>query len=277
MPKPVAFVLIVIVCGALDIVLHMLTADFLSPLERYSLLVERFGLGPVAMVWVALAFTGLGLVFLRIERHMTGSAVGKGLRYGLAVGLMVQVAMIEGVAMLGNRFVDELVTGLADAIPILLMAVLMGRFLASDGPSARSVEPLPAGFLRVVVVLAAVYGVGRLGAQWLGLFNSALVLRPLATVAWTLTMGGAIGVLVWLVRDAASHLAPFAQALTLGVGVFGVNWALFMAFVPMVFADALADSVQRVSVDIALVTIACALAVGVGRAREAQPSGAAMP
>lgn len=82
MPKPLAFTLIVVVCGALDIVLHTLTADFLSPLERYGTLVERFGLELVATAWVALAFTGLGLVFLRIERHMAGRGLTKGLRYG---------------------------------------------------------------------------------------------------------------------------------------------------------------------------------------------------
>ncbi len=100
MRRAVTFVVIVVVCGVLDVVLHTLTEGFLSPLEAYSPLVERLGLGPVASAWVALAFTGLGLVFLRIERHMAGSALSKGLRYGLAVGLMVQVAMIEVVAIL---------------------------------------------------------------------------------------------------------------------------------------------------------------------------------
>lgn len=264
MRRVVTFVVIVAVCGVLDVVLHMLTEGFLSPLEAYSPLVERLGLGPVASAWVALAFTGLGLVFLRIERHMAGSGLSKGLRYGLAVGLMVQVAMIEGVAMLGHRFVDEFVTGLADAIPIVLMGALMGRFLASDGPAARPIDPFPAGFVRVLLIVTAVFGLGRLGAQAVGLFDSGLELRPVATVAWTLAMGATIAVLVWLVRDAAWHLTRTGRALALGAGVFGINWALFMAFVPMVFADALVDAVVRVAIDIALVTVACAIAARVG-------------
>jgi hypothetical protein len=43
--------------------------------------------------------------------------------------------------------------------------------------------------------------------------------------------------------------------------VFGINWALFMTFVPMVFPDALADTALRVGLDILLVTGA-ALLVG---------------
>ncbi len=58
--------------------------------------------------------------------------------------------------MLGHRFVDEFVTGLADAIPIVFMGALMGRYLATDGPAARCGEPLTGGLVRVLVLLAAV-------------------------------------------------------------------------------------------------------------------------
>jgi len=37
--------------GAIDIALHTLTEGFLPSQEESSMLVQRFGLGPVALTW----------------------------------------------------------------------------------------------------------------------------------------------------------------------------------------------------------------------------------
>ncbi|MGY6534799.1 MAG: hypothetical protein ACXIVG_05575 [Pararhodobacter sp.] len=61
--------------------------------------------------------------------------------------------------------------------------------------------------------------------------------------------------------DALRGLSRDAAALAFGLGVFGVNWVLFMTFVPMVFPGALPDTALRVGLDILLVKGA-ALLVG---------------
>jgi len=260
MPRPVILALIVALCVALDIALHAATAGFLPLPADFegSVLVRRFGFGAVALAWAILAFSGMALVFLAIERRMTGSGLGKGLRYGLAVGLVVQVAMLEGVAMFGNRFVDEFVVGLSDALPVVLMGALMGRFLASDGPQAAE-RSLAGGLVRTIAVFALVFGLGRLGAQMAGVIDTALSVRPAATLIWTFAMGATIGLFHWLVGDKPGVRATVPRALAFGLGVFGVNWALFMVFVAMIFPGTLGDVVSRVVIDIVLVTLASLL------------------
>ena len=260
MSRPTRLVILVVVVGlgvALDIWLHMVTADFLPLPEEFvgSVLVQRFGLGPVAVAWAVLAFTGLALVFLAVEGLLTGSGTSKGVRYGIAVGLLVQVGMLEGVAMFGSHVVDEFVVGAADAIPIVLTSVLLGRLLASQGPP-RPPRPPVRHRVRCVVVIAVVFTAGRLTAAGTGLIDAGLAARPLATAMWTIAMGAAIGGVFLLLRDEPNGSRTPGPAAVAVVGVFAVNWALFLLFVPMVFPDALADVAVRVGLDIVLVTVA---------------------
>jgi hypothetical protein len=258
MRRPLRFPAIVCISVALDIAMHAATADFLPLPADFegSALVRRFGFGPVALAWAVVAFTGMGLIFVVAERHMTGSGLSKGLRYGLGLGLVVQVAMLEGVAMFGNRAVDEAIVGLSDAVPVLVMGTLLGRFLATNGPPAPAVGLLSREFVITLALFAMVFGSGRLGAQMAGVIDTALPVRPGATIIWTLAMGAAIAFFYHLVQDACRGLAPVPRALMFGLGMFGLNWALFMLFVPMIFPGSLTDVLLRVGLDIALVTLA---------------------
>lgn len=254
MPRPLIFLLIVAACGALDIALHMTGGDLMPMPSAFSPLVDRFGFGAVVTVWIALAFTGMALVFLFWARRMAGSGAQKGLRYGLALGLLILIAVFEGVGLLGTPLIGELVMGLADAVPIFLMIAALGWTLAPASPDADGRGRPPV--LRVLVVFALVFGVGRTGVQLLGLIESGLAERVLPSLIWPFTMGAAIAVLFLAVRDALRDLSRISTALAFGLGVFGINWALFMTFVPMVFPDALLDTSLRVGLDILFVTCA---------------------
>ncbi|MCC5974902.1 MAG: hypothetical protein JJT81_12730 [Rubellimicrobium sp.] len=252
MPRIVIFLLILALCGALDIGLHMAGGDLMPMPSEFTPLVDRFGFGSVVSVWIALAFTGMGLVFLFWARRMAGSGRTKGLRYGLALGLMILVAMFEGVGLLGTPLIGELAMGLADAVPIALLIVLLGWTLADDSPNTDAPGRLVV--LPVLVVHALAFGFGRTGVQLLGLIESGLAERLLPSLIWPFAMGVTVGVLHLAVTDALKGLSRVAAALTFGVGIFGANWVLFMTFVPMVFPDALADTVLRVGLDMLFVT-----------------------
>jgi hypothetical protein len=273
MPKPLICALIVGACVALDIALHAATAGFLPLPADFegSVLVRRLGFGPVALAWAIIAFSGMALVFLAIERRMTGSGFGKGLRYGIGLGLVVQVAMIEGVAMSGNSFVDEFVVGLSDAVPVVVMGALLGRFLASEVPPAQVGGSVPGNIAVTLTIFALVFGTGRVGVQLAGLVDSALAIRPGTTIIWTVAMGATIGLFHRLVGDRLRALAAVPRALAFGLGVFGVNWALFMVFVALIFPDALSDVVLRVGIDVALVTLAGLLVAALRPARADSP------
>jgi len=252
MSRAATFLLIVALSGALDIVMHMAAGDLMPMPPEFSALVNRFGFGPVVAVWVALAFIGMGLLFLFWAQRMSGKGWKKGLRYGFALGLMILVAMFEGVGLLGTPLIGEFLMGLADAVPIALMMVLLGWTLAPDSPDSGARSGL--SVLPVLLVFALVFGFGRTGVQTLGLIESGLAERLLPSLIWPFAMGAAVGALFLALGDAMRGLPRAAVALAFGLGVFGANWALFMTFVPMVFPDALVDTVLRVGLDVLFVT-----------------------
>ena len=252
MLRSVIFLLIVALSGALDVGLHMVAGGLMPMPSEFSALVNRFGFAPVVIVWIVLAFIGMGLVFLFWARRMAGKGLAKGLRYGLALGFMILVAMFEGVGLLGSPLIGEFVMGLADAVPIALTMVLLGWTLASDSPDSDARSGL--SVLPVLLVFALVFGFGRIGVQTLGLIESGLAERLLPSLIWPFAMGAAVGALFLALGDAMRGLPRAAVALAFGLGVFGANWALFMTFVPMVFPDALVDTVLRVGLDVLLVT-----------------------
>ena len=257
MRRALIFLAIVVASGALDIALHMAGSDLMPMLSVFSALVYWFGFGGVVMVWIALAFTGMGLVFLVWAPRMAGRGWQKGLRYGLALGLMILIAMFEGVGLLGTPLLGEFAMGMADALPIFLMISALGWALVPDGDGAPTREQRPVW--PVLTIFALVYGGGRTGVQALGLIESGLAERLLPSLIWPFAMGAAIGVLFLVIADALRGLSRGRTALAFGIGAFGANWALFMVFVPMVFPDALLDTALRVGLDILFVTCAALL------------------
>jgi hypothetical protein len=65
MPRPLIFVLIVALCGALDIGLHMAGSDLMPMPSEFSALAYRIGFGAVAAIWIALAFPRISLRLVR--------------------------------------------------------------------------------------------------------------------------------------------------------------------------------------------------------------------
>ncbi len=264
MIRIIIFLLIVALCGALDVWMHMAAGDLMPMPSAFSPLVNHFGFSTVAAVWIALAFTGMGLVFLFWARRMAGSGRAKGLRYGRALALVILVAMFEGVGLLGSPLMGELAMGLADAVPIALMIMLLGWTLAEGSGGAPGRVTLPVW--PVLIVFALVYGVGRTGVQMLAIIDSGLAERLLPSLIWPFAMGVAVGVLYLALTDVMRGKSRTGAALAFGVGIFGANWVLFMAFVPMVFPDAALDSFLRVAIDILLVTGAALLVGNLPRA-----------
>jgi hypothetical protein len=195
--RPVTFLLIVALAGALDVLLHMAVGDLTPGPPEFGALVNRFGFAPVVMAWIAMAFAGMGLTFLYWASRMGGSGLAKGLRYGLAIGLMIQVAMFEGVGLLGTPVIGELAMGLADAVPIFLMILLLGWRLVPDSPAAAPVRESAGP--SALLLFALIYGGGRILAQLLGIIGSGLDDGAVATVLWSFAMGAVIG-LAWMMR-----------------------------------------------------------------------------
>jgi len=255
--KRVKIVAVVVVCVLLDIVLHLVTNAYSTMPENpnYSVVAELLGTEVTVSLWALLSFSGAAYVYCRIRNVIPGEGVEKGVRYGSAIALIWLFAMLEGVSLFGNPIINEFVVGLSDAIPVFLMAILLSLLTVGKGENA-SVQPFT---LRQKMAAVSIFGgiflVGRYAAYFTGVIQSGCLTGPVYTFFWTLLMGAGIGVVSVLLGNIGDTLSPGRRAAKFGFLIFGVNWATFLLFMPLLFSGYLIDVLSRIIIDTLLVTI----------------------
>ncbi len=253
---------IIVVCVLFDIGLHLVTTVYSTMPENpnYSIVAKLLGTEITASLWALLSFSGAAYVYCRIRNAIPGEGVKKGLRYGSAIALLWLFAMLEGVPLFGNPIINEFVVGLSDAIPIFLMGILLSLLKAVKGENA-AVEPFTLGQkMTAVSMFSGIFLIGRYISYFTGVIQSGYQTSPFYTFFWTLLMGACIGVVGILLGNTGNTLFLERRAVKFGFFIFGINWAAFLIFMPLLFSGYLIDVLSRIIIDILLVTIGYYLA-----------------
>ncbi|KHD36588.1 hypothetical protein NL50_08665 [Clostridium acetobutylicum] len=260
--KLVKYTAIVIFCSILDMMLHAITSK-ISPFPKeanFSFLVKTIGAVGAATVWVLVAFSSVAYVFYKCEDKILGIKSGKGLRYGSAIGLLWLWGMLETISLSGTSLIYEGVMGICDAIPVILMGLLLGKytsekiFVRQKNKSFKGINIyLPISIFNITFL------VGRYFFYFTKIIDSGYETRPFLTFIWTLLMGVCIGIAYLLLGEAARSQSRILGAIKFGVVIFGVNWFAFFVFAPIIFSGTLIDTLLKLSVDIFLVSLSCYL------------------
>jgi len=261
--KKIKVAAIVLACVLLDIVLHIVTSSYSTMPENpdFSIVASILGTEITVSLWALFAFSGVAFVYWNIRNEIPGKGVKKGLRYGAAIALLWMFAMLEGVSLFGNPIIKEFVVGLSDAIPVFVLSVLLSVFkteLAEGGPSVTLIFREK---IKAVSIFTGIFLAGRYIAYFLGVIQSGNQTRPLQTFIWTLLMGIAIGAVFVLLRNSKNEQSLIHRAVKFGFLIFGLNWAVFLVFMPLLFSGYIADVILRIIIDITLATIASYLAI----------------
>jgi hypothetical protein len=262
----VKFVAIILVCVIIDIVLHLVTSAYSTMPEspNFSIVAELLGTESTVSLWALLSFSGAACVYYLVRNTIPGEGVHKGLRYGSAIALIWLFAMLEGVALFGNPIMNEFVVGLSDAIPVFLMGILLSLLFNEDGKNAV-VQPYTLGQkMTAVSIITGIFLIGRYVAYFTGAIQSGHHTSPVSTFFWTFLMGACIGVACILLGNIENTLFLERRAAKFGFLVFGVNWATFLVFMPLLFSGYLMDVIFRIIIDPLLVTIGYYLAFSPG-------------
>ncbi|MFD3449900.1 hypothetical protein ACFDTO_35575 [Microbacteriaceae bacterium 4G12] len=256
--KLIKYISIVIFCASLDMMLHGITSN-ISPFpkeENFSFLVKTIGAVGAATVWVLVAFSSVAYVFYKCEDKILGIKSGKGLRYGSAIGLLWLWGMLENISLSGTSLMHEGVMGICDAIPVILMGLLLGKytsekiFVRQKNKSFKGINIyLP------ISIFTITFLVGRYFFYFTKIIDSGYETRPFLTFIWTLLMGVCIGITYLLLGEAIRSQSRILSAIKFGVVIFGINWFAFLVFAPIIFSGALIDTLLRLGIDILLVSL----------------------
>lgn len=250
----------VLACVVLDIALHVVTAPFSTMPENASFgyIANILGKEITATLWALLAFSGVAFVFWNIQNKISGVGVIKGVRYGAATALIWIFAMLEGASLFGNSLINEFVVGLSDAVPVFVLSVLLSLLLHEKAEHDFSGTFTTRHKITTVSVFTGIFLTGRYIAYQSGVIESGSEPRPIQTFIWTLLMGITIGTAFSLLCS-SNKLPLKTRVLKFGLLYFGVNWAVFLFFMPFLFSGYLADVFLRIIIDTTLVVISLSL------------------
>lgn len=259
--------LIILLCVALDIFLHLITSKFstMTEMRTPSIIAIFLGTEISALLWAFSAFSVVAFVFLKIKDQIPGKGVEKGLRFGGSIALLWMLGMIEGVTIFGNPFYKEFIVGLSDAIPVFVLSLSLSVL-----KNTSSEPPIPNNKKKILAlsVFTGIFFSGRMIMYFLGAIRSGIYYFPIQTIIWTLSMGISLGLIYLLLGDIRYDRFSKKRILIFGVYAFGMNWMAFLVFMPLLFSGYLVDVIIRICIDTALVILASWLTVRSSRKNE---------
>jgi hypothetical protein len=195
-------------------------------------------------------------VYWHIKNEIPGEGVKKGLRYGTAIALLWLFAMLEGVSLFGNPIIKEFMVGLSDAIPVFGLSILLSKLQTEKVEGNLSDVFNLTKIIKTVSIFTGVFLTGRYIAYFSGVIQSGYQARPLLTFIWTLLMGISIGAAFVLLNNNRNERSLKHRAAKFGFLIFGLNWMVFLVFMPLLFTGYIIDVFLRIIIDTTLVMIA---------------------
>ena len=267
----VEFVLIVLAGTVFAVLLHQFHHDPLMTLstKARSIVVTSGYFPPAAFVSLVMAFCIMGIMFLAIQKTLHGTKQRKGVTFGIALGGMYLIGMIETYVVYPVSLFGEFYTGIVDGSGIFLMSLLMGKYMAEDTPDGeRSARPM----LPPIVIIPVTYVLVRYFSYVVIRIESSYSTLPLATFIWTAGMGCWIGVMYMMIGRGITHDSPLKQAMIFGGLVFGINWIIFSLFALLFIKVPVSDLLCRSVFD----SLAVMVGVYISSFLSRRPSAAAV-
>jgi hypothetical protein len=238
----------------------MLPSDS-SPALPPSVVVQQ-GLLPVAFIlYGALWFGVLSYIFVLIQGRLPGRKVMKGVSFGVFFCLIAFMLYFEPLPTT-SPFLINMTWMLGDGLPLILLGILLGLFLTKktgipmEGNENRP-ETNSTRSLFFVLVIPAIFLVGRLFEYLVFNVTSSFSSLPLQTISWVFLFGLGTSILYYWLRSAFSKKTPLLSALFFGLVMFGVNMFLFnfaYALIVNLTPTGSLDFFERISIDVLSIT-----------------------
>jgi hypothetical protein len=250
------FFLIIVSSTVLDVLLHQVHQDPLKNIgtRAQSIVITSGWFVPVAFASLILAFCIMGLIFLFIQKALRGTKLRKGASFGVALGGMYLIGMIEAYVLFPVSFFGEVYTGIADGCGILCMSLLLGKYMVDDMPDREKDRH---AVFPAMIIIPVIYVVMRYFSYTVLHIESTYASRALETFLWTAAMGFWIGVMYRLVGRNLCQEKLLKRSLLFGGLIFGLNWLIFNLFALLFIDYPVSDLVYRSVFD------ALAVAIGV--------------
>ncbi len=237
--------------------------------DRLSVVANALSFVGTVTLFFLVAYYLIATVFLRYERKLYGRKLHRALLFGCLVGGIWWVGMIEAVFAFGTGFVDEFILGLLDFIPIVALCLLLTIFMVEEKPEPVSRRINWRVVLVEVGIFSALFTAGR-GLRYLTVGGGYELVDLPAVMLWTAVFAVMIALNYVFLKSAFRDTSPMRSALRFTFILFGIHYALFVYFVPLIFSGLFIDLTVVLVTDLVLVLLASLITAQVA-ARVAAP------
>lgn len=261
--KKVKYMSIVFISIILAMIFHVMSSNYSTTPKtaNWSFLVKSLGLIPTIIIWYVIAYGSIAYIFYKYEDKFVGSSITKGLRYGISIGILWLWGMLIGVLLYGNPFVNEFVTGACDAVPIVIMGLLLGKFTAKSnhhiGIKHKFIKP--SNVILSLLTFSIIFSIGCYLINCTGIIKIEYQNEPYFAFIWPFLMGTCIGITYLLLGNWAQSSTKLSSATKFGAILFGANWLVFAIFMPFIFSGILIKFIISIIVNILSVILSCYL------------------
>ena len=253
--KTASTVMIVLACVILDVALHRLSAwlfdfDYFNNGLPHSVLVRNGTFPIAALLGFSVMFGFLALIYHHSRAELGGTALWAGQRFFGPFAFIMFFGVLESAFVFPTPFKAEIITATADAVPYLLLGVLLGYVAGSGTGERRGQEGAPAPW-QSMPWIALFYVAGRYLISYPVLhIASGYIERAAGTFVWTVGCGLSMGAFYWLAGSTFSAATPMRKALRVGGLTLGIFWLMVQLFFALISEVSVSDLVIRATADI---------------------------
>ena len=223
--------------------------------DRLSVVANALSFEVTVTIFFLVTYYLIATVFLRYEPKLSGRKLHRALLFGCMIGGIWWVGMVEAMFAFDTDFAGEFVLGLLDFIPIVVLCLLLAIFVVEEKPEPVSRRINWGGVLAEVGVFSALFTAGR-GFRYLTIGGGYELADLPAVMLWTAAFAVMIALNYVFLQSAFREASPMRSALRFTLVLFGIHYALFVYFVPLVFSGLLVDLTIVLASDLTLALLA---------------------
>lgn len=241
--KSIVKLVVIIFIG---VVVKLIQLPFLEdPLSKvlHLRMIKNVATTPFALVIIIMSYLLFSIIFIKFQIRINGNKIYKGFIYGVIFGFVWFYGMIEVGIIYNISLIKEIIYGLGDALPFIVMGILLGIFFGSSSKNKVNSVPLKR-YVFAMFSIALIYLLGRYFSYIVIGASSAYRIRPFETFAWTLGNGLLISIIYYFMKDALHSYQLGKRAIIFSFVIFGTDWVLYNLFIPLIYNISLLQIVQ---------------------------------
>lgn len=206
-------------------------------------MIKNVATTPFALVVIILSYLFFSIIFIKFQIKINGNKIYKGFIYGTLFGFLWFYGMIEIDIIYNTSIIQEIVYGLGDAFPFIIMGILLGMFFGSSSKSKVNSISFKKHVISIFSI-TLIYLLGRYLSYIVIGAKSSYIVRPVGTFAWTLGNGLLISIIYYFMKDTLQHYQLVKRAIIFSFVIFGIDWFLYNLFIPLIYDISLHEIVQ---------------------------------